>query len=264
MCELFAMSSRVPATVSLSMDEFARHGGLTGPHADGWGIAFYDVRDVRLIKEPEAAADSPWLQFLKDHEISSTTVISHIRQATKGERRLSNTHPFAREMAGRMHVFAHNGTLSGAEDLTPGRSKPVGDTDSERAFCHLLGRLEPLWSDGAPSLDTRIDAVTAFAADMRSRGPANFVYSDGECLYLHGHRRKCANGTIEPPGLYILCRHCVSGGNVVEAAGLSVEDSDQDIALAASVPLTEEAWDPLAEGEIVVLSRGRVVERRLA
>ncbi|MES9904747.1 MAG: class II glutamine amidotransferase [Sedimenticola sp.] len=40
MCELFAMSSLEPASVSFSMEEFSRHGGLSGPHRDGWGIAF--------------------------------------------------------------------------------------------------------------------------------------------------------------------------------------------------------------------------------
>ena len=38
MCELFAMSARQPATVSLSLEEFARHGGETARHRDGWGV----------------------------------------------------------------------------------------------------------------------------------------------------------------------------------------------------------------------------------
>ena len=66
MCELFGMSSKLPATVNLSMEEFARHGGLTGPHADGWGIAFHDGADIRLLREPEPAADSPWVAFLRE------------------------------------------------------------------------------------------------------------------------------------------------------------------------------------------------------
>ena len=32
MCELFAMSSRFPADVRSSLEEFSRRGGLTGPH----------------------------------------------------------------------------------------------------------------------------------------------------------------------------------------------------------------------------------------
>lgn len=264
MCELFCMSSRIPATVTLSMDEFARHGGLVGPHADGWGIAFFDRRDVRLIKEPEAAADSPWLAFLKEHEIRSNMVISHIRHATRGEKRLSNTHPFARELGGHMHVFAHNGTLAGADDLPRGPCRPVGDTDSERAFCFLLGRLAPLWCDGnVPPRHARIDAVAGAAAELRALGPANFVYSDSELLFAHGHRRLHGTGTIEPPGPHVLCRSCVSGEDAVETVGLTVSDSAQDVVLVASVPLTDEPWEPLAEGELVVVEKGRIIERRL-
>ena len=50
MCELFAMSSRHPATVTLSLSELLRHGGDTGPHADGWGIAYYEGGDARLVR----------------------------------------------------------------------------------------------------------------------------------------------------------------------------------------------------------------------
>ena len=35
----------------------------------------------------------------------------------------------------------------------------------------------------------------------------------------------------------------------------------QEIALVASVPLSDERWEPLAEGELVVLREGRVVQR---
>jgi len=42
MCELFAVSSKVPTNVSFSLEEFSRHGGGTAHHKDGWGLAFYD------------------------------------------------------------------------------------------------------------------------------------------------------------------------------------------------------------------------------
>ena len=58
MCELLALSSNQPATVSFSLMQFAPHGGFSGPHKDGWGIGYYQDRDVLLIKEAEAAADS--------------------------------------------------------------------------------------------------------------------------------------------------------------------------------------------------------------
>ena len=116
MCELFALSSRLPATVSLSLKTLAEHGGGSAPHADGWGIVYYREADARLIKDTSAAHDSDWVRFVQSRSLSSTTIISHIRRATQGGVRLQNTHPFARELGGQMYVLAHNGTLKGIHD----------------------------------------------------------------------------------------------------------------------------------------------------
>ena len=56
MCELFALSASSPVDVRLSLHELARHGGETGMHADGWGVAFLQDRDVAVFREPSAAA----------------------------------------------------------------------------------------------------------------------------------------------------------------------------------------------------------------
>ena len=103
MCELFAMSSRGPATVTLSLGTLAEHGGDTAPHKDGWGIAFYDEGDARILKDTEGASHSKWVQFVEQQEIRSTLVLSHIRLATDGRISTKNTQPFARELGGRPH-----------------------------------------------------------------------------------------------------------------------------------------------------------------
>lgn len=109
-----------------------------------------------------------------------------------GPSRSPNTKPFARELGGRLHVFAHNGNLPGINDsalLTTGPYRPVGQTDSELAFCALLARLNGLWTgDAPPSLDARASLLAAFAADLRPLGPANFLYADGDALFAHGNR----------------------------------------------------------------------------
>ncbi|MEO7404241.1 MAG: class II glutamine amidotransferase, partial [Burkholderiales bacterium] len=138
------------------MTEFARHGGLTAHHRDGWGVAYYEDGDIHLLREPKAASTSPCVALLLDEGLRSTMLISHIRHATFGGVNLRNTQPFARELGGRMHVFAHNGHLPGIEyapNMPLGRARPLGDTDSERAFCALLARLEQVWpASAAPAL----------------------------------------------------------------------------------------------------------------
>ncbi len=271
MCELFAMSSRHPATVRLSLEELARPGGLAGPHKDGWGLAYHEGRHVRLFKEPAPAATSAGLRSLQDHPFSATTVISHIRRATQGGVTLENCQPFVRELGGHVHVFAHNGDLAGIadrRDLTAGRFHPVGDTDSEAAFCALLERLRALWreADAVPPLAQRLRLIASFAATLRDLGPANFLYADGNAIFVHAHRRNQGAGLgIRPPGLHLLCRHCAAEPGVIAGLGLGLgPGSLQEVVLVASVPLSNEAWQPLDEGEIVVFASGQRVARASA
>jgi glutamine amidotransferase len=272
MCELFAMSSQQPATVSFSLDEFARHGGPASPHKDGWGIAYLQQRDVWMIKESVPAGSSELVRFIESHELRSTLVISHIRQATRGAICFENTQPYHRELAGRAHVFAHNGDLGdlqGSSDLRLGHSRPMGITDSEYAFCTLLNLLEEMWlnSPGVPKLEDRLDVISSFARTIRRLGPANFLYWDSDALFVHGHRRRHRRGaTFRPPGLYTLCRKCAFEPSALETPGLKVTPGrgKQEVLLVASVPLTEEDWTPLDEGELIVVSNGTIRTRLTA
>jgi len=269
MCELFAMSSRHPATVTFSLEEFARHGGRSGPHKDGWGIAYRQERDAWVIKETLPASSSNLVRFIEGHHLRSTLVISHIRQATRGGISFENTQPYYRELAGRAHVFAHNGDLVDVHfcpELRVGRIRPMGTTDSEYAFCVLLRLLEDLWLDSAeiPKLEDRIEIVSSFAGAIRALGPANFLYWDGDALFAHAHQRRHRGEVgFRPPGLYTLCRTCAFEPSAPRTRGVSVvpEPGEQRVFLVASVPLTDEDWQPLDEGELVVVSNGTSVTR---
>jgi predicted glutamine amidotransferase len=269
-CELFCLSGRLPTRATLSLETFARHGGYNGNAVDGWGIAFFDGRDVRLYKEPEPASDSAWLDFVEQRRLPSRLILSHIRHATQGCISLANTQPFLRELGGRSHVFAHNGQLGGIANGAAGerrRFRPLGETDSEIAFCLLLEQIAPLWAAGAePSLEARLSVVMRFAARMRELGPANFLYADGNMLFAHGHRRTQIDGGIAPPGLWRLQRRCAidadspwePGGEVVERT----ETRIQMLTLVASVPLSDEHWIPFTEGEIIVVKDGEILPAR--
>jgi glutamine amidotransferase len=262
MCELFAMSSRMPATLGFSLERLARRGGAEGPHRDGWGIAFYEGPDCLLLREPRPASESPLMHFMEHHGLRTRMALSHIRLATFGDRALRNTQPFLRELGGRMHVFAHNGDLPTllTAPVDPRQPfQPVGDTDSERAFCDLLARLAPLWRDAAgavPKLAERLAVVGAHAAELRGLGPANFLYADGDALFVHADRRTQLDGRLRPPGLYLLQRCCWRSAPELADSGVELQSVRQDVALVASTPLTDELWQPLGEGDLVALAGG--------
>lgn len=263
MCELLALSSSRPVRVTFSLHALAARGGPSGRAHDGWGVAFYQGRDVALFREPAAAAGSALIGHLESQGPPTDLAISHIRHATRGELSLANTQPFVRELGGRAHVFAHNGDLPGIfrhDALALGAHRPVGQTDSEHAFCALLARLGALWAAGTPpALEARLAVLATFAAELRALGPANFLYADGDALFAHGHRRmQAGSGRIEAPGLWMRQRHCHPTDPAPEChEGVSIAPGAQAVFWVASVPLTDDGdWRPLAEGELIAVRAG--------
>jgi glutamine amidotransferase len=237
-----------------------------GPHKDGWGIAYYSQGNVKLVREPLPASDSACVRYIQDRPFASQLAISHIRSATQGAPTLRNCQPFVRELGGRMHVFAHNGDLDQQQlrHLPLGVHRPVGVTDSEYAFCVLLGRLTELWLNarGMPSLDERRFLVAAFAEEIREFGPANFLYADSDSLFVHAHKRMRQPEGSWLPGLHVICRHCSGERSSLHVDGLSLSTSgaEQQVVLVASVPLTTESgWRALDEGELIAVRDGKIL-----
>ena len=262
MCELLAMSTRHAAQLIVSLEALARHSGPASGTRDGWGVAYFQGRDVALFREPIAASDSPLVRWLEQGGPSNTLAIAHIRRATLGTVGLSNTQPFVRKLGGRAHVFAHNGHLPGIAQspaLAFDRYRPIGDTDSEHACCALLERMHGLWHRAStpPTVQQRWAVVTQFAADLRPLGPANFLYADGEFLFAHGHRRiHRESGRIEPPGLFRLSRTCSMARQPPDTQRAPTALEAQAVTLIASVPLGRGEWQLFAEGKMVVVLAG--------
>ncbi len=262
MCELLGVSSDRPTRLEIEWAEFAGHGSPAGGSPDGWGVGYYRGLDVATFREPRPAAESACSDLLSKCAPLSPIAISHVRRAVRGAAVLANCQPFARPLAGRMHMFAHNGYVAELVETDAGIPPwlaPVGDTDSERLFGLLLAELAPVWSQPAPpTIDARLEVVHDFAGRMREKGAVNFLYSDGELLFAHGHRRTLPGDEISTdPGLYLLER----GGDCEESldvpvAGLRESGDCMSQVLVATVPLNEQSWTPLTHGQLVCLRGG--------
>lgn len=247
MCELMGLTSLKETTITRSLSILVERGGKRHLNGDGWGIAFHNKNDVRLIKDTEAASQSEWVEFLKQHELTGHDIIAHIRKSTVGEVNYSNTHPFSREVIGYVHSFAHNGTIKnliGNKEFPLQHFHPVGDTDSEYLFCALLEEMYPLWekAHGIPSLEERVEVLVKFTKKIAHMGRANFLYCDGDAFFARGdERHDPATDKIVNPGLYYL------------------EQKNPQVTLFASVPLDDQDWHPVRSGELVVCSKGKVI-----
>lgn len=243
MCELLGMSSRYPTDLQDSLALFRPRGGEIGPHADGWGMAVYEDHAVQLFKEPKPASDSEFLEFLNHYDLEGQIVLAHIRRANprKFSRVLANTHPFRRELGGRDWVYAHNGKLPGIRERDLRWCTPLGDTDSEYAFCWLMEQLQKELDlrQNDPDLDDLLAVLVDRVSELNVLGEFNFLLGNGKWLIAHAHTQ-----------LHTLRRACRENG------------CDQLVQLVASNPLTEESWTAVPPNRLVVFRDGSVVSER--
>lgn len=259
MCELLGMSANVPTDICFSFTGFLHRGGGTGPHRDGWGIAFYEEGGYRDFRDPHPSVHSPIARLICDYPIKSNIVISHIRQANVGQVRLANTHPFVREMWGRPWCYAHNGQLADWQALPHSFYRPVGSTDSEHAFCWLLGELRGAFPE-PPADEAQREALWSMlhglCERLRALGVFNLLLADGDYLY-----------TFCSTKLAHITRRAPFGRASLSDAELTVNFAehttpDDVVSVIATEPLTDnEEWVRMVPGELLVW-QGGVIQAR--
>ena len=256
MCEMLAMSCNSKASIQFSFTGFARRGGCTSDHVDGWGVAFHGEGGCRVFIDTERASESALAAFVREQKFQANVVIAHIRKATQGAVSLANCHPFQREWMGRQWSFCHNGDLKNFHPPARGRHRTVGATDSERAFCWLLQELQRTLRPTRGKLlgfKHIAPVLHRLAQQASAHGNFNFLLTDGEALYAH-----CTSKL-----------HAVARAHPFPQASLKDCDLSMDLSalnapgdrmvIIATEPLTGEAWVPLRAHSTQVFVRGEAV-----
>lgn len=247
MCQLLGMNCNTPTDIVFSFSGFATR---ASEHADGFGIAFFEGRGVRLFVDHQAASASPVADLVKRYPIQSRHVIAHIRKATQGRVALENTHPFVRELWGHYWAFAHNGNLVGFEPKLHAAFRPVGDTDSERAFCWLMQELSKSHAS-MPSVTELNVTLRELVPQIARHGTFNFMLSQGDALWAHCSTHLHYLVRQHPFGMARLQDQDIAL-NFAEMA-----QPEDRVAVIATEPLTRnEAWTPMAPGQLLAFVGG--------
>jgi len=253
MCELLGMECNVPTDIVFSFRGLRQRGGKTGPHGDGWGLAFYEGRAARVFMESSPAAASPLACFLSETPIKTLLAIGHIRKRTHGVTALANTHPFVRELWGRHWVFAHNGKLPRIKKRKLGRFTPIGSTDSEHAYCVLLERLRASFSGYPKRARDLWQAVAEIAGELSDEGTLNFVLGDGRHLFARCSTKLCYIIRRAPFGVATLA------DDDLRVDFAQVTTPRDRVAVVATAPLTtNEVWTPGNPDELWVFDGGEL------
>lgn len=224
-------------------------------HADGWGIAQWGEDGVSVMRHLAAAHEGEdYRNFART--VCAQQAIAHVRQATAGDVRFENTHPFVHGP----WVFVHNGTVrhfnEGVKDvmwpeIAPSRRGLIqGNTDSEALFQLLLTRLDK--NPGRPAIETIAQTIQDVAAWCAAAGPCenlglNMLLSDGERFF----------GARWQQTLWLLQRDGVGDSDFCDQPANGPAEGYRAL-LVASEPLTDEPWTPVPECSVFeVTSRSR-------
>ncbi len=245
------MSANTPTDICFSFAGLMERGGRTGPHRDGWGIVFYEGAGARAFHDPNPSAQSPLANWLKAYPIKSQTIISHIRQANVGDTSLENTHPFQRELWGRSFSFAHNGQIPDVKKNPLDFYIPIGQTDSEHAFCYILDCLRQKFPVLPERHEQWLPIVAKLCTQLAKLGVFNMLLSDGKLLMSF-----CSSK------LYWITRQAPFNQASLKDTELTVnfakETTLQDkVTIIATEPLTQnEQWQSYAIGEFRTFLNG--------
>jgi predicted glutamine amidotransferase len=232
MCRMVGFASAEARDVSPYLDVLARFcasGNLVarwkkrdgGNHPDGWGIAWREGDELRVVRSGKPAASDP---LLSRQRVRTDRFIGHVRFASNPETvHAGNSHPFIASGV----ALAHNGTFHGK----------IGAEGDERKVSDTLVFLELLvsrWEDR--SFEGLSKALRGMLADRDLVGEfsaANLLIATGDRLFAFRRFRK-------DPDYYTMYLREVAGE-----------------ATAASQPLDgNDGWRLLADGELVELSPG--------
>ena len=250
MCQLLGMNANVPTDVMFSFDGLARR---ADEHKDGFGIAFFEDRGLRTFIDHHSARVSPLAELVRRYPIRSQNVIAHIRKATQGRVALENTHPFVRELWGRYWVFAHNGDLKDFRPRLHAAFRPVGDTDSEHAFCWLMQELAKSHA-AVPTVEELTLTLRELLPTPAAHGNFNMLLSNGQALWTHCSTRLHYIERAHPFGRAQLADDDMT----VDFAAQTTPDDR--VAVIATEPMTSnEPWQALAASDVRVFVGGRAI-----
>lgn len=231
MCEILGISSQNSFIANSYLRTFYRHSELN-PH--GWGIACISRESALVEKESIKASNSNYLRERLSQPIESKILLAHIRYATIGNVEYKNCHPFTgKDCTGRIWTLIHNGTIFDYAPLNPYVQKQKGDTDSERIFLYLIDRLDDVQRQKGVrlSFEEKFALLDGIICEMSKGNKLNLLFSDGKYLYAHTNCR----GTL----FYL---------------------SKDSTTLIATVPLSEEEWQPLPFTRLTAFYNSKLIQ----
>ena len=189
----FGFISNDAAMTQCALEPFADNLTLAAGAPNGWGMAYYQVNEPLLRKQPKPYPGPMELAEMAA-SFRSNLVLGHVRHPTVGGQRTENTHPFRF----RSWTFCHVGTLPKFKEIREELLRSIpdhvrrnigGKTDSEHIFHLFLSYLNDTGKLDDPRispLDAGRSLLAAHSFLDRMVREADGEPCTGSCLVSNG------------------------------------------------------------------------------
>jgi|FLOH01.1.fsa_nt_gi transglutaminase-like putative cysteine protease/predicted glutamine amidotransferase len=227
----------------------------------GWGFGWYPNDDygASIVKDGMAKDTQTLLDTLKDGTSFRSTMFMCKVKGVGRQYTQHDSQPFRRSFGGYDWLFLHNGQLDlGALNELhtdpSGVLEPVGKTDSELAFCFLLGKL--MGSSAKALTDIEGNELLAWMEQLDGMGSADFVISDGRSMAVYHGKNSESNLYIhrvlpsEKPPIFESDLVCLDLEDP--------RDSLRTVFMVTSFQFDEIPFDPMEPGRLIITRRGAI------
>lgn len=230
MCELFGTCFKNRFQINDYLKKFYSR---SNKHPHGWGLACIDGQEVSIERESLQASKSNYLKERLSQPIQAKSILAHIRYATIGNVEHCNCHPYSKkDNYSRRWTLIHNGTIFDYPPLNKFVNYQAGETDSERILLYIVEQIsnEQKKQKRPLNLKERFNLIDSLIISMSKGNKLNLIIHDGEYMYVHTNY----------------------------ANSLCFLEKDDGI-IFATVPLTDEFWQPVPFTELLAYKDGNLI-----
>jgi transglutaminase-like putative cysteine protease/predicted glutamine amidotransferase len=234
-----------------------------GRYVSGSGIAWYPSDDnaATIIKDPKSFADLGRPKMIDDSaSFRSTIFMMHLNGASWNPIP-QDTEPYCKTVGKRDWLWMHQGSL----DIQKLRKKnnqsknfyePVGNTDSELAFCIILNRIMRLKLKKLSEIGW--DRIHDWFKELNELGSANFFLTDGKTLIVYRGLSGDDNiykQRIKPPYEYINLSAPEAG---FELDFRNEDDNLRTIYAFSTQAVSKSGFVEMKKGQMVIVKNGAI------
>lgn len=232
-------------------------------YTPSWGLGWYPEDNLStMLTKGEAAKDTAiFANAVTDWSNFRSTTFFYKIKSSNQEYSYNESQPFSRNLSGRDWMFLHSGILY-KQSLKKLQDKhlnfllePIGNSDSELAFCHILSKIYQKNLRSISEIDP--DLLYSWFKEIDLLGSADIYLTDGDsivCFHGTSSQSNMLYSRIQPP-----YNQDVYTSESIELSLDDPRDTYRTALVVTTSPFYEGNWTNMSLGQMIIIKRGAII-----